>query len=595
MKAKQRPLPKKGLPAGAVASQARARRLNFLRAVALAAMTLAVFCPVLGHDFLNWDDQQAITENPAYQPPTFQSVERYWSSPRETFYVPITYSLWGLTAATFQKPHESGSPIEFVPAAFHALNWLAHALSAVALYLVLMRLTRVPWAAWMGAAVFAVHPLQVEPVAWASSMYTPLSGFFSLLATWQYLAYSDATSSKDAGRAAGTRTSVHLVGATLCFAAALLTKPTAVCVPLVVAAVDLLLRRRAWRTAWPLAVWLVGSVAITVVTRVALPPKGVLIPALWARILVALDAVGFYLWKLVVPLGLTIDYGRSPRWLMAHRQAWLMALVPLLLLVVVWVARRRAAWGPACIAVFIAGMLPTLGLTPFDFQHYSTVADRYAYLSLVGVAMAVAGLLAAFRSRAAWAAVGLAVIVLAGLSIRQLTFWRDDATLFGHTLSINPGSLAANSTLGFLSARRGDTTRAETYYRQALATDPDDFRTLFDLGNLLAREQHWDEAIHQYRRALLANPHDAPLQHNLVLALLRVGNLDGAAEACRQAIAADPDRAEPHAVLAEIAARGGDFQTAFAQFSEAARLDPANSMARRGLSQLRQMGIGGGR
>jgi Tfp pilus assembly protein PilF len=279
---------------------------------------------------------------------------------------------------------------------------------------------------------------------------------------------------------------------------------------------------------------------------------------------------------------------------MAHHATWLTALVPLAMLLIFWLFKRRAPWLAAAIALFVLAMLPTLGLVPFDFQHYSTVADRYAYLSLVGVAIVVAAILGRSSSKPAWIGAGLIVVALGGLSVRQLTFWGDDAKVLDHALAINPDSLAANTALGFVSTRRGDEALAESYYRRALAIDPDDFRSLFNLGNLMARHGRWDQAVRLYRQAVPINPHDAALHHNLVFALLRKGDLDAAADACRQAISAIPDVAEPHALLAEISAQRGDFRTAFEQFTQAAQLDPDNAMARRGLAQLRQMGFGAG-
>ena len=197
---------------------------DVLLGVLLALIALAVFGRVLGHHFLEcWDDGGSIVWNPAYNPPRPANLLNFWlHPPRQRFYVPITYTIWGLVALGARRPGVGGEWATFNPAPFHALNLVAHILSAVLVFVILRRLVRSRWPAWLGALLFALHPIQVESVAWAATMYTPLSGMLCLWAIWQYLLYSDA---REAGHRGAAK---HYILATIGFVLALLTKPAVV-------------------------------------------------------------------------------------------------------------------------------------------------------------------------------------------------------------------------------------------------------------------------------------------------------------------------------------------------------------------------------
>lgn len=412
----------------------------------LFVIVLAVFSPVLGHRFIGtWDDPVAIVNNPAYNPPRWQSLIHYWTRPpaKGLLYVPVTYTVWG--AAAFVEQHASPPGVAFHPGLFYAINWLAHAASAAMVFLILRRLVTVPWAAWAGAAVFALHPIQVEAVASAWSMYTPLSAALAFFAMWQYLRSSDRARSPDATERAHAWRSYALACAG--FALALLTKPTVAAVPLMLAAIEAGLRgRRARDLILPLGPWILAAFVIAWFNQ-RIPAAGrVYVPEAWLRPLVPLDAIAFYVGKVLLPVNLCMDYGRTP-WLIAGKpKIELTCLIALALIAAAWRMRRRCPVLATAFAVFVLALLPVSGIVPFTFQYFSTVADRYDYLAMLGPALAVAGLLARFDGRLARAATSLVLLSLAALSVVQLRHWRDDWTLAAYTVKINPRSMAAIGT-----------------------------------------------------------------------------------------------------------------------------------------------------
>jgi tetratricopeptide (TPR) repeat protein len=539
------------------------------------ALSLLTFLSLLRNGFIEWDDPTQIVHNRRFDPPTLAGLATYWTSPQlgEEFYVPLNYTASWLLATVGRAANGAVQPWPY-----HAAAWLAHAANAVLVLLILHRLTGSRWPAALGAAAFAVHPVQVEPLAWASSLYSCLSGLLALLAVWQYLRFSDAR-----GDRAGW---IHYLLATAAFVAAMLTKPTVVTVPLMIAAVEMVLRGRRLRDVMvPLGLWLLLAAPIILLVRAAERGAPVEAPAPPWRALVALDSLAFYLYKLVLPISLAPDYGRSPRWLLERPELTYTWVAPVVLLAVAWHFRGRQKWLPACVLLFVAALLPTLGLVPFDYQRYSTVADRYLYLAMLAPALAVAWLLSRRPRHAFFATAGAAVATLAVLSHVQAYRWRDSRTLFAHTLAVNPRSLAGHVVFGFLEENRGNDDAAMAEFNRALQTNPNDAMALAHVGNIHLRGGRFDDAASAYRAALL-NGGEPSLNINLGAALAQAGRTEDAIAALNEAIARRPDSADAHANLGNVLAARGDWAAARREYQEALRLDPNHANARQVLSQL---------
>ncbi len=545
-------------------------------AAGLVAVVLLVFGPVLGNGFVNWDDQDEIVNNPHLNPAvTAAGLAWNWTHTELTLYMPLTYYAWGAVAAVDGR--DAGGHLR--PAAFHGLNVALHATAAVLVFALLRTLWGRPWPAGVGAVAFAVHPLAVEPVAWASGMYTLLSTALSLAAVLAYLRH--ARRARDTGRGSAGWYAV----ATALYAAAVLCKAASVSTPLVAAVIDYAVvgrpLRRVVRSVVP---WVLLAVPAVVAAKRFQDLTGVPVPPLWGRPVVAADAVGFYVRKLAWPAGLAPDYGRTPTWVMAHLAA--AAATGGLAVAVGAVARRgrrRAPRAAAGVAVFVAATAPYLGLTTFDFQYLSTVADRYAYAGLTGVAMVAAAAVGRWR----WTGVAvLAVAVAWGVcDRRQVGQWRDTTTLFDHTLAVNPDSLLARTVFGYLAARDGRRAEAEAWYRSALAVWPADATVQFDLGNLYLPDRP-RLAAERYALAVRYRPGNALYHNNYGVALDRIGEAARAADQFRAAIMADPSYADPHVNLGWLLLSHHRPDLAAAEFAAAVRIDPASQAGRAGLAAV---------
>ncbi|HEY2585794.1 MAG TPA: hypothetical protein VGI81_08525 [Tepidisphaeraceae bacterium] len=532
------PHPDPTSPARADRPSRRRECRAWLFALVLAVVTAAVFSPVLGHHFIEaWDDSTAILTNRDYNPPSFGKLAHYWvPPPKDTFYVPVTYTLWGLLAMASRSTAPPDLP--FNPAFFYAANLIAHVLSVAMVFLILRRLVKWPWPAAVGAGLFALHPIQVEAVCNAWSVYTPLSGFFGFVAIWQYLIFSDQ---RHAEPHAHRRVALHYAIATLAFVLGLMTKPTVVSVPLMIAAIEFFLRGRGVREwVWPLAPWVALGLMFVGLNLHAAPGATVFVPDITYRPLVPLDAIAFYLGKVLWPAPLVIDYARSPMWLMEHPLAWLTALVAPALAWICWRLRRRLPWLAASFGVFVAALVPTIGIVPFDFQHYSTVADRYAYPAMLGVAMAAAFVVCRLATRSL-VPVALALLVWLGvLSGRQTRTWQDDWQVAAYTLKTNPRSKVSVAMFRYLFTRWGHFDPPDHPFPAHKLCSLDE-PTLMACADYLRGKRFWDLAAGLYREASKKDADNAAAAAGLGAALLQGQEYAGARYACGEALRLDPN------------------------------------------------------
>ena len=530
-----------------------------LVAALLVALTALVYSQVSVQDFVLLDDARMVYDNPLYNPATPAHFLQIWEHPYQEVYRPLAYSYWAVIAALTRLPAPvpvfCGGTTRLSPHVFHLASLLLHLINTVLAFFLLRFLVRKDGAAAAGALVFALHPVQVETVAWISAMHDLLCGTFSLLALRQYLAF--VAGRMQAGKAGGGRRGYLL--ATLFFVLALLSKPEAVAVPL---------------AAWILARWFVGfphrdcartlgpwlAVALVWIPVTASPETGrsagLFIP-IWDRFLVAGDALAFYLYKLALPINLTVNYGRSPQSVLGHAWGHLTWLVPLALGAVLWRLRKRLPELAPAAGLSLAFVLPTLGFIPSVFQNYSTTADRYLYLALLGPALAAAHLLSRPRGRMVLPVCAAAVALLAGLSFAQTLTWSNGATLLEQGISVAPDVGGTQENYGLLLAQQGRLPEATAHLQRALQLGMDDAATHGTLALLLVQQGRGAEATVQLRESVRLSPSDVNAHLNLAGLLARQG-------------------------------RGGE---AIAQYREALRLAPANGAARAGLRAL--LGTGG--
>ena len=506
-----------------------------LRTAALLVLVAVAFGRVAAHEFVNFDDDKFISANEKFLPPTATTLGQLWRQQHAHLYVPVTMTAWWILAqAGLVRDSAAAGGFALNPWVFHAASLLVHGANVLLVRRIVRSITRDDLAAVIGAAVFAVHPIQVETVAWASELKDLLAAMFSLLAISAMI---------EATRDDAKRRAAWWGGAIACFIAAMLSKPSAVTLPAIAAVVLWMLDAKPRRGIWlTLVIGLALAAPIALATRHVQPASDVPPPALWARPMIAADAIAFYLAKIAWPLGIGVDYGRTPAAIFASHVAYWTWIVPVAITILVLLSRRRILIGAWLIV--LAAPAANLGLLPFDFQVVSTVTDHYIYLGLLGVAIAVAWTITQWP-RARLVALA-AVLILAVLTLIQAGHWRDSRALWSHAVAVNPNSGLANGNLG---------------------------ATLLSDGNLA-------EGLPLLKRAAEIDPYDAFAQLNLTRAYLAAGDTQAAAESGEKLVVAYRRRADfdPQLVAdvldrfaASVAARG-DAASAQRLQNESARL-----------------------
>jgi tetratricopeptide (TPR) repeat protein len=491
---------------------APSRRLLGIRLILLIAVLL-VFGRILGNDFVNWDDNPLIYANPNITRPTFSGLIHHWNpnDPNNSeMYDPLVFTTWWSLAHIAQLENADFLGSKLNPYVFHAANLLVHWLSACVVLEILRKLKIADWAALAGALIFAVHPIQTEAVAWVTAMKDLLSGLFALLAIWQYILAMQSPAKR--------RKWTYLL-ATICFVAALLSKPSTVVVPLIVATIDRLMFARPWRQIakwiWP---WLLLALGCGLLTVWVQPPHYVDVGPIWARPLVAMDALAFYLYKIVLPINLSFDYGRNPLALLndpnLHHALYWTWIVPVAVVIVL--ARIRQPAITVAGMIFLLGVLPVLGLKTFVFQYYTTVADRYVYISMLGIALAAGWLMNRHHNRIAIALFLAIFATLGSLSFVQAGRWKDTESLYDYGLHLNK-------------------TRALHYlifadYKDHLAGAAQ---------SLKEREDYLEQAADLYRQAIALEPANTNGYDRLARDLVRLNQIPAAIDVVRQWMAVD--------------------------------------------------------
>ncbi len=551
----------------------------------LVLVIFAVYGRVCNHEFLVWDDYEHVVDNRMVNPPSSGGLASIWRRPYWGLYIPLSYTFFSAESAIARRPMAEGTGSEANPAVFHLGNLALHIGCVLLVFALLRRLFGHDWAAFGGALLFGLHPMQAESVAWISETRGVLCAFFSLLAIFDYVRWSIPISpSRDCRDSCGANngppppapsSAKYYVSATLALLAALLCKPVAVAVPLLTGVLAIgLLRQRPGRAAAALGPWFALSLVFVVLTKYLQPSENITAVApFWARPLLAGDALAFYLYKLVAPLWLIADYGRTPDWVMSQWTFYLAWLVPVVLVVGLSFLKDRRIW-LVCLGLFACWLLPVLGFVPFNYQRISTVADRYVYLSMLGPALALGWYFSRPRPRAAVVIAGLVLCLLAGLSFHQVSRWRDNRALLDHILAVNPRSVVGQQLSGHLLAKQGKHEEAVDWYRRALPDYPRQGTLHLNLAISLAQLGRDDEALAAAWEGVRQLPRH-PLMHcQLAILLAERGQIDKAIERHETALELDPDCGPAHLALGKLLQDRGKPGEAAAHYRSAIEDNP---------------------
>jgi hypothetical protein len=547
-----------------------------VKRIILALAVLVVFGRTVVNDWVDWDDLGLICRNVNLNPPTVSGLIKHWNPKDESnvsMFDPLVFTTWWCLAhvARLDVPDTAGTTLN--PMDFHLASLGVHILVTLVVLEILRRLGMRDGPALAGAMLFAIHPIQTEAVAWATAMKDLLSGLFAMIALWRYIIAAETAEVR--------RRRINYALASAAFLAALLSKPSTVVVPLMALAIDIIWIRRSWRQAllW-LAPWFVLSLGFTLLASAVQPTNELLYTPLWARPLIAADALAFYLYKLVAPIHLCLVYGRTPHAVLSdpHHCLYWTWIVPVAIAALLWRLKQRTLTTAGIL--FLIGVLPVLGLITFVFQYFSTVADRYTYLSMLGAALALAWVVQRYGGKLTTVVLVCVFITLGSLSFAQAGLWKDSITLFTHNLQFNH------------NFARGYTIRGEYQYAQASteAKLAGQARTLAERDDHLAKRiSDLQEAVKNYRMAVQLDPWAAVGYDDLSDGLIQLDRYSEAAAVLQDAITrwshleewGRPDLASLHLTLALVYKRMGQDKDMIWQLQESLKLRDDSDVRKR--------------
>jgi tetratricopeptide (TPR) repeat protein len=537
---------------------------SFWVTIALIAVTLFVYAPVRRYGFVLYDDLQYVTENANIQgAPLWQGIRWAFTTNKG---IPLTWVSFIIDLHLF------GSG----PGPLHVVNVIFHVINSLLLFGVLRRMTDQWKPSALVAALFAVHPLHVESVAWIAERKDVLSGFFLFLTIWAYISYTRMQ-----------RLHRYLL-MTLFFALGLMAKPIAVPLPFVLILLDIwplhrLRLERGQGRQWLRLVYeklpLVGITIIASVVTISMSSGGGGVESFDAvplslRLANAAVSCAAYMRDMVWPANLAAfyPYGLLPAWEVAGSALGLLAVS----LFAVWNARRHpyllVGW-----LWYLAMLAPVIGLIQSGGQ---SRADRFTYVPLVGLFIAAAWGIPEltrrwkYRSVVLSAAAGVAVCGCVIAARRQVQYWENAVTLWQHALDTTTGNYLAHTVLGYALVSEGRVDDGIAHYREALNIDPDFAEAHNNLGIALAREGRIDESIPEFQIAVRLAPAAAVTHYDLGFALAGQGKAQEAIVHYSEAVRLDPNYVEAFTRLGDAFLVQGRLSEAIANYTEALRIQP---------------------
>lgn len=537
----------------------------------IIALVVVTYLPATRCSFI-WDDDKHLTANPCVVGPL--GLKEIWTSAHARIYPLVQtvfwmeYRLCGLN-----------------PMPYHVVNILFHAASALVLWRVLLRL-KVPGAR-LGAALWALHPVQVESVAWITEMKNTQSGLFFLLAILFFCKSRPADhEDKPPGR---TRIFYSL---TLVFGAmAMTSKTSTVVLPMVLGLCAWRMEGRWtwWRNIRQLSPLLLMSVLAGIFSIWTQSLEGAGQNQVWAlsglqRVVVAGKALWFYLGKLIWPHPLVMIY---PRWEISTTSAldWLPTIAAVVMTWMLWL--KRDDWngrGRALLLTwvyFVLTLLPVLGLVNHGFLAFSFVGDHFQYLASMGpLALAGAGIstsLAVIRLPYPWlkpAFISILFLALGILSWQQCAIYQNEEILWTATLPRNPDCWVAHNNLGVLVGQKGQTEASLMHLKKAVEINPGYADAQNNLGTVLKQNGNLEDALTHYQIALDINPNFAEAHGNLGLLLQQKGKMDEAMAHFQKALDINPHLAEQHFNLGNLFMNKSQMEEALLHFQKALDINP---------------------
>jgi len=565
------------------------KKYFYIMCIFLVVTTFVVYWQVLDSDFINYDDNEYVTENiRVHKGVTFDSLTWAFTSSHSSNWHPLTWishmidcQLYGLN-----------------PMGHHLTSLLFHVANTLLLLLILVRMTGTLWQSSFAVALFALHPLHVESVAWVAERKDVLSTFFMMLAIWAYILYV---------KKGNIRRYLLVV---LFFVLGLMSKPMLVTLPFILLLLDFWPLGRfchihetrnvvtsqqtnerlgILRLLWEKVPFFALAVGSSVVTFIVQERSGAVTLleqySIQTRIINAFVAYTEYMLNMIWPVKLVVMYPHPGNSLLL----WKGVAAGLALVIITILVIRKARKIPY-LAVgwlwYVVTLIPVIGIVQVGAQ---AMADRYTYITLIGLFIIIAwganDLLSKWLYRKICLGTLAAIIlpVLIVLTWKQVQYWENGITLFKHTVKHTSNNVVIYNNLGIAYKNSGKYKEAIEAYKQAIRINPDYAKAYSNLGVAYNESGKYKEAIEVCKKSIRINPDSAKAHFNLGVAYGELGKYKEAIEACKQALRIDPDYATAHSNLGVAYGVLGMYKESIEEFKQAVEIDPDDLLAHNNL------------
>ena len=545
------------------------KRQEIIICLFLVTATLAVYWQITNHEFVNYDDETYITKNLHVQTGlAFESIKWAFTSFHAGNWHPVTWlshmldiELYGLN-----------------PMGHHWASLQIHLINTLLLFFVLQKMTGALWQSAFVAALFALHPINVESVAWVAERKNVLSTFFWMLTMLAYVHYT-------------TRPSLYRYLLTLLFLMlGLMAKPMLVTLPFVLLLLDYWpLERLRNQSPFNLILEKIPFFAFSAVSvyisSLSVKYYGIVVSTelvpMQIRIANSLVSYVKYIEKMIWPKNLAIFYpfpDTLPIWQILGAGLFLASISFLVLLNLRKKPYLCTGW-----LWFLGTLIPVIGLKQAGL--WPAMADRWAYVPLVGIFIILAwggsDLLKKWTHKNVMPAILAIAVILAltVLSFHQAAHWKNSITLFENAIKVTENNCMAHNNLGIALMRDGKSNDAVFYFKKALQIRPDFLKTIDNLGVALFQLGRFEESISCYTKALKINSENAEIHKHIAIILEIQGEIEKAVQHYTKALLINPELADVNYCLANALANQKDFEKAKYQYREAIKKDPGHSNA----------------
>ncbi len=508
---------------------------NKIAILIIVVLSFLIYGKATNYQFV-WDDERShLTKHNDLMN---NNLSALWKKPYDGMYIPVTYTIWMGIKKVAYNDHKK----ELNPKLFHFANILFHTSNAGFIFLILSLLFKDKFASLAGSLLFLLHPLQVESVAWVSEFRGVLGSFFSFTSIYLFIKHITVSSETDF-----FSRNKNSILATLFFILGLLSKPSVVVLPFVLAIIVFTFYKEKFKISLKVfLLWLILFIPIAYITSKSQGNELLsFVTPIWQRPFLASYSILFYIFKFILPYNLAACYGVIPENIVGTPSAHISFAVLLILSILLFKNEKYKIYR-ASFLIFIVSLLPTVGLVSFHYQRFSNMADRYVYFGMFAFAILLAHLWKKYAKQNYFKyAIALVLCTCTILTSVQLKTWGNEFEMWNNAVIKHPEQWTALYNRGVQYGKQGKFKEAIQDYSDALLYQPNNKNTLVNRANAYGTIDKFDLAIADYSSAIKIDENDASIYYNRALTYYYMKNIKACSYdlqmAIRKGFRADPE------------------------------------------------------